>query len=81
MKANCPQCGERLRHGRTTRVGHNIARRRDCAACGYADRAIYQPEIILKTLKVRRRQNKVRPRTNDPLNDTADGSNRLSDAG
>lgn len=74
MTATCPNCGGKLRHGRTVRRLSTITRRRDCPGCGYADRATYTPEVLTKVEKVRTRKNKVRTRTTEaetlPANDT-----------
>jgi hypothetical protein len=58
----CPECDSPLRHGRKRMGGGYIMRRRDCDNCGYADQARYEPEVLLCTFEVKRR-NKVRPRT------------------
>lgn len=55
MREACPQCGARMRHSRTMTIGKYVFRRRDCTKCTYADRSKFWPEVLLETVKVRKR--------------------------
>ena len=47
----CPQCNSKMRTGKKRTVGSQVRRHRYCK-CGYADRAYYTPEVLVRTERV-----------------------------
>lgn len=56
MTPPCPKCGGKLKSGKMRTVGALIRRYRSCA-CGYSDRAYFQPETLLRIEPVLQRTN------------------------
>lgn len=50
----CPNCGEALRLGKREKHSRLVSRYRSCA-CGFKDKAFYEPEQLVRTEKVRSR--------------------------
>lgn len=50
----CPECGGRMKLSRVTRRGSLRCKRRDCTACGHADRILLREEIA-KIIEVTRK--------------------------
>lgn len=65
MTPPCPKCGGKLKSGKMRTVGSQIRRYRSCA-CGYSEKAYFQPETLLRIV--------VLQRTNSTANGATDES-------